>query len=183
MLFVKKATLLTTEEVYQLEISPEILNSGDPEKIEKEKAKLEFNRTGLFQKKMYVAPNKRSKQIRNNANNIRMMRYAEILLIYAEAAAETADEVAAKMALNQVRLRAGLSEVISTGDALKEAIFNERRLELAGESERYHDLIRTGRANATILPGWSEAKKYWPVPQTEIDNTTGEIEQNSGYNN
>ncbi|AEK24368.1 Hypothetical protein Ccan_22530 [Capnocytophaga canimorsus Cc5] len=179
----KKATLLTTEEVYQLEISPEILNSGDLEKIEKEKAKLEFNRTGLFQKKMYVAPNKRSKQIRNNANNIRMMRYAEILLIYAEAAAQTADEVAAKMALNQVRLRAGLSEVISTGDALKEAIFNERRLELAGESERYHDLIRTGRANATILPGWSEAKKYWPVPQTEIDNTTGEIEQNSGYNN
>ncbi len=163
----KNATLLTTDEVLQRE------TSGNP---------LVFNRTGYFQEKMYVYPADRSAQIRNNANNIRIMRYAEVLLIYAEACAEVGEETEARTALNLVRTRVGLPDVTASGTALKDAIFNERRLELAGECERYHDLIRTGRANATILPGWTESHKYWPVPQTEIDNTTGEITQNPGYN-
>ncbi len=163
----KNATLLTTDEVLQRE------TSGNP---------LVFNRTGYFQEKMYVYPADRSAQIRNNANNIRIMRYAEVLLIYAEACAEVGEETEARTALNLVRTRVGLPDVTTSGTALKDAIFNERRLELAGECERYHDLIRTGRANATILPGWTESHKYWPVPQTEIDNTTGEITQNPGYN-
>nr|MDA3833604.1 RagB/SusD family nutrient uptake outer membrane protein [Spirochaetales bacterium] len=78
-----------------------------------------------------------------------------------------------------VRDRAELGEVTAAGQDLLEAIYMERRLELAGENDRYHDLLRLGRADK--LPGWSESRKYWPVPQAEIDVTTGEIEQNDGY--
>lgn len=177
----KEATLLTTDEVYEREIPAAVLSSGDAVLIQEWKDKLTFNRTGYYQEKMYVYPTERSAEIRNNGNNIRIMRFAEILLIYAEACAETNDDDNAQKALNRVLTRVGLGDVTSTGDALKDAIFNERRLELAGENERYHDLIRTGRANSTILPGWTEAKKYWPVPQAEIDSSTGEIIQNPGY--
>lgn len=178
----KNATLLTTDEVYEREIPQRVWELNNNDTLQKYKDKLTFNRTGYFQEKMYVYPKDRSQEDRNNANNIRMMRYAEILLIYAEACAETNDEANARTALNIVRSRVHLPDVNHSGVALKDAIFNERRLELAGENERYHDLIRTGRANATILPGWNEAHKYWPVPQTEIDNSTGEITQNPGYN-
>lgn len=178
----KKATLLTADEVYVLEDKNNVLTTGTPEEIKAYKAELTFNRTGYYQKKMYVLPNKRAAEIRNNGNNIRIMRYSDLLLMYAEACAETGDDGTATNALNQVRNRVGLSNVTKTGTELKDAIFNERRLELAGECERYHDLIRTGRANSTILPGWSEAHKYWPVPQNEIDQSTGEIIQNEGYN-
>jgi len=183
----KKATLLTTDEVYEKEIPKEVwdwYNKQTDRKlandsINKWKAKLIFNRTGYYQKKMYVAPVNRSAQIRNNANNIRVMRYAEVLLMYAEACAQTSDEANARMALNRVRSRAHLPEVTAFGPALINAIYAERRLELAGENDRYYDLVRTGRAN--ILSYWTEAKKYWPVPQSEIDKTTGEISQNPGY--
>lgn len=177
----KKATLLTTEEVYKLEDKDNILTTGTAAEIKAYKAELTFNRTGYYQKKMYVARKERAEKKRNNGNNIRIMRYADLLLMYAEACAETGDDANAQTALNKVRTRVGLANVTATGNALKDAIFNERRLELAGENERYHDLIRTGRANSTILPGWSEAHKYWPVPQNEIDKTTGEIVQNPGY--
>ncbi|MBS9774558.1 MAG: RagB/SusD family nutrient uptake outer membrane protein [Tenacibaculum sp.] len=177
----KKATLLTTEEVYKNEDKDDVLNSGDQAKIKEFKEKLTFNRTGFYQKKMYVLPADRSAKIRNNANNIRIMRYADVLLIYAEACAETGDEGEAKSALNKVRNRAKLANFTGSGQDLKDAIFNERRLELAGENERYHDLVRTGRANSTILPGWTEGHKYWPVPQAEVDKTSGDVEQNPGY--
>ncbi|MBS9768371.1 MAG: RagB/SusD family nutrient uptake outer membrane protein [Flavobacteriaceae bacterium] len=177
----KKATLLTTEEVYKNEDKGNVLNSGDEEKIKKYKQKLTFDRTGYYQKKMYVLPADRSLNIRNNANNIRVMRYADVLLMYAEACAELGEEGEAQNALNKVRNRVGLPAFSGSGQVLKDAIFNERRLELAGESERYHDLVRTGRANATILPDWTEGHKYWPVPQLEVDITSGDVEQNTGY--
>jgi hypothetical protein len=186
------ATLLTTEEVYEIELADlyaalaEAEASGDAEAIaqaeadlQEGKERLTFNRTGFYNEKMYVRPENRSAQIRNNANNIRLMRYAEVLLIYAEACAHTNDEGEAREKLNWVRNRAELEDVTASGQDLLEAIYTERRLELAGENDRYHDLLRLDRADK--LPGWTEAKKYWPVPQAEIDVTTGEIEQNDGY--
>lgn len=178
----KEATLLTADDVYKYEDVNGILTTGTAEEIATYKARLTQNRTGYYQEKLYVHPDMLSAHWANNANNIRIMRYADLLLMYAEACAETNDDGAAQNALNQVRSRAGLASVAVTGTALKDAIFNERRLELAGENERYHDLIRTGRANATILPGWTEAHKYWPVPQNEVDVTSGDVEQNEGYN-
>jgi SusD family. len=183
----KAATLLTTDEVYEKEIPQEVWDWYNEQtditvandSLDQWKATLTFNRTGYYQEKIYVAPENRAASIRNNANNTRVMRYAEVLLMYAEACAKTSDEGNARIALNEVRDRAGLADVTASGTALIDAIYTERRLELAGENDRYHDLVRTNRAN--ILPYWTEAKKYWPVPQAEIDNTTGEIDQNPGY--
>ncbi len=188
----RDATLLTTDEVFEIELADLYAaletaeESGDPEAIadaeadlEEGKDRLTFNRTGFYNEKMYVSPENRSSQIRNNANNIRLMRYADVLLIYAEACAHTNAEDEAREKLNWVRDRAGLEDVTATGQALLEAIYAERRLELAGENDRYHDLIRLNKADK--LTGWSESRKYWPVPQAEIDVTTGEIEQNDGY--
>ncbi|WP_291854657.1 RagB/SusD family nutrient uptake outer membrane protein [Marinilabilia sp.] len=188
----RDATLLTTEEVFEIELADFYValeaaeESGDAEAIaaaeaalEEEKNKLTFNRTGFYNEKMYVSPENRSSQIRNNGNNIRLMRYAEVLLIYAEACAHTNAEGEAREKLNWVRDRAGLEDVTASGQDLLESIYTERRLELAGENDRYHDLVRLERADK--LPGWSESRKYWPVPQAEIDVTTGEIEQNEGY--
>ncbi len=141
---------------------------------------LTFNRTGYFNKKIYLKPEERSAQIRNNPNNIIVLRYGEIYLIAAEAAYHLSKEGEARDLLNDLREMRDLprKEAVAGADLL-EAIYIERRLELAMENDRYHDLLRTNRAS--ILPGWTEAKKYWPVPQAEIDNSLGEITQNPGY--
>ncbi|WP_372755323.1 RagB/SusD family nutrient uptake outer membrane protein [Labilibaculum sp.] len=183
----KAATLLTTDEVYENEISDEVWDwyyaqtDSDVanDSLDQWKATLTFNRTGYYQEKMYVTPEERASSIRNNANNIRVMRYADVLLMYAEACYETSEEGNATWAVNQVRSRAGLTDVTSAGSDLLDAIYAERRLELAGENDRYHDLVRTDRAS--ILEYWTEDHKYWPVPQTEIDNSGGVIVQNPGY--
>lgn len=135
--------------------------------------KLTFNRTGYYQQKMYVAPSERATKIKNNENNIRIMRYSEVLLMYAEACYYEKEEGNAVKALNEVRKRVSLPALSLSGGKLLSAIYLERRLELAGENDRYHELLRTERAN--ILPHWTEAKKYWPIPQTEIDKTNWNI--------
>lgn len=79
-------------------------------------------------------------------------RYAEILLIHAEAAAFNANTTAALISLNAVRTRVGLPAKMGlAGDALKEAIYNERRLELAGEGTYRWDDIRRIKVNGTKL--------------------------------
>lgn len=74
--------------------------------------------------------------------NHRILRYADVLLMYAEACAETGDNSEGQWALNEVRRRVGLSDVASTGTALRDAIRAERRLELAHEQCRLYDLRR-----------------------------------------
>jgi len=74
--------------------------------------------------------------------NHRVLRYADVLLMYAEACAETGDNANAQSALNQVRARVGLDPVTSSGTALRDAIRAERRLELAHEQCRLYDLRR-----------------------------------------
>ncbi len=141
---------------------------------------LTFNRTGYFNRKMYLKPGERSAQIRNNPNNIIVIRYGEIYLIAAEAAYHLSKEGEARDLLNELReMRELARKEAVAGSDLLDAIYVERRLELAMENDRYHDLVRTDRAS--ILPGWTEPRKYWPVPQAEIDNSLGEITQNPGY--
>lgn len=74
--------------------------------------------------------------------NHRVLRYADVLLMYAEACAETNDATNAQWALNKVRARVNLPEVTSTGTALRDAVRAERRLELAHEQCRLYDLRR-----------------------------------------
>ncbi|MBK6783949.1 MAG: RagB/SusD family nutrient uptake outer membrane protein [Saprospiraceae bacterium] len=76
------------------------------------------------------------------------MRYADVLLMYAEAANELNNSPMAIEQVNRLRLRAGLTELSSglSGQALREAIWNERRFELAMEHDRFFDIVRQGRA-------------------------------------
>jgi hypothetical protein len=110
--------------------------------------------------------------------NVRILRFADILLINAEAASHTGGDAATP--LNRVRARANLGPI---GNPTLEDIWEERRLELAGEQDRYWDLLRTGRA-ATVLAsyGFKTGKHEWyPIPQTEIDLSGGQLEQNPGW--
>ncbi|WP_250318168.1 RagB/SusD family nutrient uptake outer membrane protein [Pedobacter sp. B4-66] len=123
--------------------------------------------------------------------NIRVLRFADILLMNAEAANELGDPTLAKASLNRVRQRArGTNATIlpdvTTSDktALREAIWHERQVELAMESDRYFDVIRQGRALQIFGPkGWKANKnEVWPIPSTEIDQSGGLLKQNPGYN-
>lgn len=74
--------------------------------------------------------------------NHRLLRYADVLLMYAEACNATGDDAEARTALNEVRRRVHLDDVTSTGTQLRDAIRLERRLELATENQRLYDIRR-----------------------------------------
>jgi len=104
-------------------------------------------------------------------------------LMAAEANARKAgaDEALARTYLNQVRTRAGLANSSASGQALVEAIWAERRLELSGEGHRFFDLVRTGQAKDAI-DGFVVGKhELFPIPQVEIDLAGGKWMQNPNY--
>ncbi|MFI3280887.1 MAG: RagB/SusD family nutrient uptake outer membrane protein [Rikenellaceae bacterium] len=78
----------------------------------------------------------------HNPLNFRLMRYAEVLLMYAEVCNELGDDATAKTYLNMIRTRAGLSSVSSISTELRDAIRKERRMELAFEYNRLYDIRR-----------------------------------------
>ena len=116
--------------------------------------------------------------------NIRVLRYAEILLIEAEALNELGQSAAALAPLNLVRERVNLADITTTDQgALRQMIWNERRLELAFEHDRWFDLIRTGQAESVMtalgLP-FSEKNKLFPIPNDQLIQTP-EMTQNPGW--
>jgi hypothetical protein len=122
--------------------------------------------------------------------NKRVIRYAEVLLMNAEANNELNNNAAALASLEMVRARArqGNSAIlpkVTTTDqgTLRTAIYHERRVELAMEFDRYFDVIRQGRGATVFGPkGWKANKnEVWPVPQNEIDLSAGVLTQNPGY--
>ena len=118
--------------------------------------------------------------------NVRILRFAEMLLINAEAANELGNTGAAVTSLNKVRNRAGLGNT-GAGDqsTLRTAIWNERRVEPAMEHDRFFDLVRQGRAGTVLRAlgkGFVDGKnEIFPIPQTEIDASGGVLQQNPGY--
>jgi hypothetical protein len=89
----------------------------------------------------------------NHGTNWPIYRYAETLLFLAEVLNEQGKSGEAIPFLNQVRTRAGLANTSAAGQAdLREAIFRERRVELAFENKRWFDITRTGRINEIIIP-------------------------------
>jgi len=113
------------------------------------------------------------------------IRYADVLLMNAEANNELGTVPTATTALNQVRARAGLPVTTATNRAgLRTAIWAERRLELAMENDRYFDVIRQGRAVLLFgMKGWTANKnEVWPIPNNEILLSGGKLTQNQGYN-
>ena len=119
----------------------------------------------------------------NGGTNDRIIRYSDVLLLLAEASYFTGNESDARKYLNQVRTRVGLSSNSATGSGLLDAIYHERRMELAMEGHRYFDLIRTGRANALLGPlGFKTGvNEYLPIPNFEIIKSNGVYKQNPGY--
>lgn len=108
----------------------------------------------------------------NAQANWRAIRFADVLLFHAEAANETGDSTAALKSLNRVRQRVSMPVVTVTGkDALRKAIFHERRVELGLEGHRFFDLVRQGRAADVLTKnGFVEGKhNYFPIPQLEMD--------------
>ena len=118
-----------------------------------------------------------------NPNNYRSIRYADVLLMAAEAnnRKSSPDDNKAKGYLNQVRQRAGLAAINDSGTALFEIIFKERRVELAGEGHRFFDLVRTKKAQSEINGFVSGKHEVFPIPAIEIELAGGRWEQNSGY--
>ena len=106
--------------------------------------KPEEHKSARINRKFYIPVAQRPETYDSNHNNlnIRLLRYADVLLMYAEACYETGDETEARWALKKVRDRVSLPEVTSTGTALRDAIRAERRLELACEFNRLYDTRR-----------------------------------------
>jgi len=119
--------------------------------------------------------------------DLHVIRYSSVLLILAEALAEQNKLSEAVGYLNQIRARSGVAtytlgtNLITKQDVLN-AIYLELRLEFAFEGERWHDLIRTGRAGTVFAPTgrWKPHYVLWPIPQLEMD-TSLKLTQNPGY--
>ena len=112
-------------------------------------------------------------------DNVHYLRYAEVLLIGAEAKAHLGKTDDALALLNRIRTRAGLPASTATGTALLDAIAKDRRLELALEGHRWFDLKRTGKAQS-VLNITDPNKLLFPVPLRELQNNPN-MTQNPGY--
>jgi starch-binding outer membrane protein, SusD/RagB family len=125
----------------------------------------------------------------NGGSNDRVIRYADVLLMNAEAAWHTGDMLTAQQSLNRVRARARgnqtniLPDITTTGEALLNAIYRERRIELGLEGHRFFDLIRTDKAQTALGPlGYvNNTHRLFPIPASQIQATGGAVTQNPGY--
>ena len=144
-----------------------------------------YKNTGLYNQKYLPRKGQTSGQIElNYLNNFRIIRYADVLLMAAEAfnRSATPNDTKAQSYLNQVRQRAfrdNLHNITATGNALYQAILDERRLELAMEGERFFDLVRTGQASAKITGFTANKNEVFPIPQQEV--IISNLTQNPGY--
>lgn len=130
--------------------------------------------------------------------NNRQIRYADVLLMYAEAALGAGDEATARTYINKVRQRVGLADVATADNA---TLRHERRVELAMEGHRWFDLVRWEGVAGNGLKAHMDAYKatesaeaqshiqefvagkheIFPIPQEEIQLNPTEMKQNNGY--
>jgi hypothetical protein len=129
--------------------------------------------------------------------NVRILRYADVVLMFAEASNEMggADNIEqARVAVNSVRLRARagnntiLADIPAGTDqaTMRDAVRHERRIELAMEHDRFFDIVRWGIAETVLQnagkTAFSAARdSYLPIPQTQIDLSNNVLKQNPGY--
>ncbi|GGG75184.1 membrane protein [Parapedobacter pyrenivorans] len=147
--------------------------------------------------KKYMNPHNRE---RNTDDNWPVYRYSDVLLLLAECLNENGKSADAPELINQVRKRAGaaLPSVNATGyEELKAVIAQERRVELAFENHRWHDLVRTGQAIDVMNAHGERIKNQYnyivdnayqvtperlifPIPYLEMQ-LNDQLEQNPGY--
>lgn len=137
----------------------------------------------------------------DNGKNFRLLRWADIKLIYAEALNECGDRENSLKHLNDCKAQANTinssTNLYSAGGYgyIRDQIYLERRIELCFEFDRYFDLVRQGRA-AEVMHNYGNTigqanrrgayfregvNELLPIPQTEIDVSNGVVEQNYGY--
>lgn len=144
-----------------------------------------YKNTGLYNQKYHPRKGETSGQVElNYLNNFRTIRFADVLLMAAEAhnRKATPDVTKAQTYLNRVRARAfgdNNHNITLTGAQLTDAIWEERRLEFAMEGDRYFDLVRTGKAVQKITGFVAGKNEVFPIPQREIDISG--LTQNNGY--
>lgn len=146
-----------------------------------------------FNKKAYTDPSLRTKYTKGGYwVNIRLIRYADVVLMASEAACELNDLPAARNYLEMVRARArgnnaDILPEVTTDDKneLRDAIRHERRVELGMEFDRFYDLVRWGIAKEVLhaagKTGYQDRHALLPIPQDEIDKSNGVLVQNPNY--
>ncbi len=146
-----------------------------------------------FNKKAYTDPAMRLKFTKGGYwVNIRLIRYADVVLMASEAACELGDLSSARNYLEMVRARArgnniGILPEVTTNNQneLREAIRHERRVELGMEFDRFYDLVRWGIAKEVLhavgKTGYQDRHALLPIPQDEIDKSNGVLVQNPNY--
>ena len=147
-----------------------------------------FEHTGFYNRKYIARKGDANLGDANltNPNNYRSIRFADVLLMAAEAHNRKANpnDALAREYLNRVRRRAFGDtdhDIAASGATLTDFILEERRLELVGEGHRFFDLVRTGRA-AQNIPGFTANKnELFPIPTIEIQLAGNRWEQNQGY--
>jgi hypothetical protein len=186
-----------------------IIKQGDNVNAEHQNydTSLSENESGRINRKYFITISERvpeSEYIKERLNHI-LFRYADLLLMQAEAAFHQGQEGVARESLRTVRNRVGLDvDDALTGEELLKAIYDERRLELAMEGHRYYDLKRTGKLAEAMTDFYDyninrstdsydsgnpqgqffDASRHYifPVPQSEIDLSAGVVVQNPEYN-
>ena len=127
--------------------------------------------------------------------NFRVMRFSDILLLYAEALEHNGNNSLAEQQITRVRNRvgAGPSPFLAAGQSLAKAIENERIMELCGESVRYFDLRRLGyfedagklnelKARDPEFNSFNlDTKGYFPIPNIELNTNSNDSDQNAGW--
>lgn len=121
--------------------------------------------------------------------NNTLIRYAEVILIHAEACMELGFESEARADLKMIRNRVGLSDYPTDPRfaQLKEAVYHERRVELAMEQHRWFDLVRWGRTKDELSgtsygDAFIEGKhEYLPIHETQVSISQGSIVQNRNW--
>lgn len=140
--------------------------------------------------KAYHSENKEVESFLGNRDrkqkNIHLLRYADVILMAAEATNELGNSGEAATLINLIRLRAGLGEITASSQTeMREAIYHERRIELAMEHDRWFDLVRTGRAAqimSPLKPNFMAGKhELLPIPSLQIALSGGKLVQNPGY--
>lgn len=128
----------------------------------------------------------------NSPNNYRMIRYADVLLLYAEALNGNGQTVQAYPFVDRVRARAGMAPLSTVRPGMNQQQFleqlkHERIVELSGEAWRFADLQRWGDLGPALAardPEFTNFKvgkhEYYPIPQSEIDLDPN-LTQNAGY--
>ena len=138
--------------------------------------------TTVFINKWIVGPIDQVENRRLQDPNVVLLRLADVILMHAECLNELGQTQEAIPFLNQIRARAGLESTTAVSqEEVRQAIMDERFLELAFEGIRWFDLVRWGIAVQEVEELEDPDRILWPIPVREIDLNPNLLPQNPSY--